>query len=56
MKLHAQPEAIMAAIVHFPTIELAVNTVVETIQSDLSIARIELLDDVSVQVMRSVYN
>ena len=50
MKLHAQPEAISAAVAHFPTIELAVQTVVQTMQSCLSIARIELLDEVSVQV------
>ena len=55
MKLHPLPEAISAAVVHFPSIESAVNTVVQTMQSALSIARIELLDEVSVQVTQTIY-
>jgi len=49
MKLHPLPESVSAAIVHFPTIESAVDTVVQTLQNSLPIARIELLDEVSVQ-------
>ena len=50
MKLHPLPEAVSAAIVHFPSTESAVHTVVQTMQSSLPIARIELLDEVSVRV------
>jgi len=49
MKLHPMPEAVSAAICHFPTIEAAVDTVVQTMQSSMPIARIELLDEVSVK-------
>merc|ERR1712038_480340 len=49
MKLHPLPESVSAAIVHFPTIESAVDTVVQTMQSSLPIGRIELLDEVSIK-------
>ena len=52
MKLHPMPEAVSAAICHFPTNEAAVNTVVQTMQSSLPIARIELLDTESVKVTK----
>ena len=55
MKLHPMPEAVSAAICHFPTIEAAVDTVVQTMQSSMPIARIELLDEVSVKV-RKLYS
>ena len=46
VKLYGIPEAISSAVCAFPTMENAVNTVIETIQSGIPVARIELLDDV----------
>lgn len=48
LKLHGVAEAISAAVVPFPTLEGAVNTVIQTIQHGVPIARIELLDEVQV--------
>ena len=50
VKLHAQPEAIVAAVCSFDTIQGAVDTVVSILQCSLPIARMELLDDVAVKV------
>jgi len=44
LRLHGQPEAISAAICAFPDMEAAVNTVIETIQSGIPMARIEFVD------------
>jgi len=44
LRLYPQPEAISAAVCSFPTIEAAVNTTIEIIQSGVPIARCELLD------------
>jgi D-lactate dehydrogenase (cytochrome) len=46
VRLYGIPEAISAAVVSFPTIEDAVKVVIETIQSSIPVARIELLDEV----------
>src|ERR671922_1495304 len=48
LKLRGIPETISAAVASFPTIEDAVNTVIQTIQSGIPVARIELLDDVQI--------
>src|SRR5439155_8067130 len=45
LRLHPLPEATAAAICAFATIEGAVETVIETIQLGMSVARIELLDE-----------
>jgi D-lactate dehydrogenase (cytochrome) len=45
LRLHAQPEAVTAAICAFETIEGAVKTVIEAIQLGVGVARIEFLDD-----------
>jgi D-lactate dehydrogenase (cytochrome) len=45
LRLHAQPEAVTAAICAFETIEGAVKTVIEAIQLGVSVARIEFMDD-----------
>ena len=47
LRLHGIPEAISAAVCPFATIEDAVNTVIVTIQSGVPVARIELLDDLT---------
>ena len=49
MKLHAQPEAVSAAVVSFPDIQSAVATVVSTLQCSIPMARIELLDNRAIQ-------
>jgi D-lactate dehydrogenase (cytochrome) len=44
LRLYPLPEAISAAVCHFPTLEAAVNTTIQTIQLGVPIARCELLD------------
>ena len=45
LRLHAQPEAVTAAICAFETIEGAVKTVIEVIQLGVAVARIEFMDE-----------
>jgi D-lactate dehydrogenase (cytochrome) len=45
VRLYGIPEAISAAVCAFPTIDAAVDTVIQTIQSGIPVARIELLDE-----------
>jgi D-lactate dehydrogenase (cytochrome) len=47
LRLYGIPEAISAAVCPFESLEGAVNTVIETIQMGIPVARIELLDDVT---------
>jgi D-lactate dehydrogenase (cytochrome) len=49
LRLHGQPEKILAATWDFETIHGAVNTVIETIQSAVPIARMELLDEAAIR-------
>lgn len=49
LRLHGQPEKILAATWDFETINGAVNTVIETIQSAIPIARMELLDETAIR-------
>ncbi len=44
LKLHGLPEAITAAVVNFPDLNSAVQTVIDTIQTGIPMARIELVD------------
>ena len=48
LRLYGIPEAISAAVCAFPSIDDAVNTVILTIQSGVPVARIELLDELTV--------
>ncbi|TXL71507.1 FAD-binding protein [Vineibacter terrae] len=48
LRLYGIPEAMAAATCAFESLEGAVNTVIQTIQSGVPIARIELLDDIQV--------
>ena len=51
LRLYGIPEAISAAVCSFPTIEDATNTVINTIQLGIPVARIELLDDVQMDAV-----
>jgi D-lactate dehydrogenase (cytochrome) len=46
LRLYGVPEAISAAVCQFPDLAAAVDTVIETMQLGVPVARIELLDDV----------
>lgn len=47
VRLYPVPEAISAAVCAFPSVDEAVNTVIETIQLGVPVARVELLDAVT---------
>jgi D-lactate dehydrogenase (cytochrome) len=51
LRLHGLPEAVSSAVCPFPDIRSAVDTVIETIQSGIPIARIELLDEVQMDAV-----
>jgi len=51
LRLYGIPEAMSAAVVSFPTIDDAVQTVIQTIQSGIPVARIELLDDMQMRAV-----
>ncbi|HEX6980373.1 MAG TPA: FAD-linked oxidase C-terminal domain-containing protein [Alphaproteobacteria bacterium] len=52
LRLYGIPEAISTAMCSFPSVEKAVDTVIETIQSGIPVARIELADDVQMEAIR----
>lgn len=49
VRLFGIPEAMSAAVCAFPSIDDAVNAVILTIQSGIPVARIELVDDISIK-------
>jgi D-lactate dehydrogenase (cytochrome) len=49
VRLHGVPPATSAAVCAFPSLEAAVDTVIQTIQCAIPVARIELLDEVQVR-------
>ena len=51
LRLHAIPEAISAAVCSFATVRGAVETVIETIQLGVPVARIELLDELAMEAV-----
>jgi D-lactate dehydrogenase (cytochrome) len=51
VKLYPIPEAISAAVCAFPTIDDAVQTVIQTIQLGVPVARIELLDALALKAI-----
>ena len=53
LRLHGQPPAISAAVCAFETVKDAVDTVIETIQMGVPMARIELLDAASVAAVNN---
>jgi D-lactate dehydrogenase (cytochrome) len=53
LRLHAQPEAASVGIAAFPTIQAAIDTVIEVIQLGVHPARIEFLDENQVKAVNS---
>ena len=53
LRLSGIPEAISAATCQFPNVETACNAVIETIQSGLPVARIELVDTLLVRAINN---
>jgi len=51
LRLHGIPEAVSAARVSFPDVGDAVDAVIETIQTGLPVARIELLDEPAIDAI-----
>ncbi len=51
LRLHPIPEAILSAVCSFETLAGAVDTVVQSIQSGIPLARVEFLDDVQVRAV-----
>src|SRR5882724_12323418 len=51
LRLYGIPEAISAAVAAFPSMADAVNTVIQTIQTGIPVARIELLDEVQIDAV-----
>ncbi|XP_076470257.1 putative D-lactate dehydrogenase, mitochondrial isoform X2 [Babylonia areolata] len=56
LRLHAIPESTVAAVVHFPGVQEAVDTTVQILQTGVPIARIEFLDEVAVQAFNKFSN
>ncbi|MEM7524593.1 MAG: FAD-linked oxidase C-terminal domain-containing protein [Pseudomonadota bacterium] len=55
VRLQGQPESITAAICPFPDMESAVNCVIATIQMGVPMARIEIVDPISIRAV-NIYN
>jgi D-lactate dehydrogenase (cytochrome) len=51
VRLHPLPEAIASAACAFPSIAAAVNTVIQTIQMGIPVARMELLDALAISAL-----
>ncbi len=56
LRLHGIPEATAAAVVPFSSIDAAVDTVIQVIQAGIPIARIELMDEVSIDAVNRFAN
>lgn len=51
LKIYPLPEAVSAAVCNFPSIDDAVQTVIRVIQLGIPIARVELIDEMSVKAI-----
>jgi D-lactate dehydrogenase (cytochrome) len=56
LRLYGQPEAVSAAICTFPTTADAVNTVIQTIQLGIPVARMEFVDAPSIRAVNRYSN
>jgi D-lactate dehydrogenase (cytochrome) len=56
VRLQGQPESITAAVCAFPDMESAVNTVITTIQMGIPMARMEIVDPVSIKAVNAYNN
>ena len=56
LRLYGIPEAVSAAVCAFPTVDDAVKTVIFTIQSGVPVARIELLDELTMGAVNKYAN
>jgi D-lactate dehydrogenase (cytochrome) len=53
LRLYPQPEAVSVALCAFPSVEAAAKAVIETIQTGIPIARVELVDALSVRAINA---
>jgi D-lactate dehydrogenase (cytochrome) len=53
VKLHPRPEAVAAAVVNFPDVRGAVQTVIEAIQMGVPLARAEMLDALTIRAINA---
>jgi D-lactate dehydrogenase (cytochrome) len=53
LKLHGIPESIAGGVCTFPTVEACCNTTIETIQSGILVARIELVDTENIKALNA---
>ena len=53
LRLQGQPEAIAAAVCDFPSIEDAVNVVITAVQMGIPMARMELVDEMSIRAINA---
>jgi D-lactate dehydrogenase (cytochrome) len=51
VRLYGIPEVMAAAICSFPSVEAAVDTVIQTIQMGIPVSRVELLDDRAIEAV-----
>lgn len=56
LRLYGQPEAVAAAICAFPSTADAVNTVIQTIQMGVPVARMEFVDALSIRAVNEYSN
>jgi len=53
LRLYGRPEAVRAAVCPFASMEGAANTVIQTIQLGIPVARIEIIDEAQLQVVNA---
>ena len=51
LRLHPQPEVIGAAVCQFPEVDDAIQSTIEALQYNIPLARIELLDNMSIKAV-----
>ena len=56
VRLYGRPESMAAAVCNFPTLEGTIDTVIQTIQFGIPVARIELLDEVQIDAINKYSN